>query len=275
MCASRYAELLLASPPPVEPNSRDAVRAGSGMLLAAVGPLLLYASKETAVETIAGKPICVTPEEVLNPSHTALIVVDMQNDFCAPQGLWGRLGVDLSMTAQILPAVQSLLAAARGAGVPVIYIQMTNLPELASQSPARIRYAVCKLKLSPEQVICRIGTWGAEVLPEIAPQPGELAIHKWRYSAFDGTPLDQVLRSREIQTVLVCGTTTSVCVESTARDAFAHDYYTVVATDCISDIRRDWHEASLLLMQARVDQLTSAEIIACWKKERKSQAAGE
>ncbi len=220
------------------------------------------------MEMIAGREVCTTLDEVLHPKHTALVVVDMQNDFCAAEGLWGRLGVDLSMSRAILPAMQSLLASARAVAVPVIYIQMTNLAEMGAQSPTRIRYAVCKLKLKPDQVICKIDTWGGAIVPEIAPQPGELTIPKWRYSAFDGTPLDQVLRGRGVQTVLLCGTTTSVCVEGAARDAFAHDYYTVVATDCVSDIRHDWHEASLLLMQARVDLVESTEIRHIWGAAR-------
>jgi len=221
------------------------------------------------METIAGREVCTTLDEVLHPKHTALIVVDMQNDFCAAEGLWGRLGVDLAMSRAIIPAMQSLLDAARAAAVPVIYIQMTNLPDMGAQSPTRIRYGVLKLKLKLDQVICSVGSWGANVIAEIAPRPDELVIRKWRYSAFDGTPLDQVLRSRGIQTVLLCGTTTSVCVESAARDAFAHDYYTVVATDCVSDIRRDWHEASLLLMQSRVDLVNSPEIKQIWQSARR------
>jgi nicotinamidase-related amidase len=225
------------------------------------------------MEVIAGKQIFSTLAEVLDPAHTAVIVVDMQNDFCALEGLWGRLGLDLGMTAKILPRVRMLLAAARRAQVPVIYIQMTNLPDFSSQSPSRLRYSVLKLKLSPDQVICKKGSWGAEILSEIAPEPGELVIQKWRYSAFDGTPLNQVLRSKGIQTVVVCGTTTSVCVEGTARDAFTHDYYTAVPTDCVSDVRIDWHEASLLLMQGRVDEVTAADIVAAWDSSAASQVA--
>jgi nicotinamidase-related amidase len=219
------------------------------------------------MEIIAGKAIFTALDEIVDPAHTALIVVDLQNDFCALDGLWGSLGLDLTMTAKVLPNVQRLIAGARRAAVPVIYIQMTNLPDLASQSPSRLRYSAKKLRLTPEQVICKIGSWGAEFLPEIAPQPVDLVIQKWRYSAFDGTPLDQVLRSKGVQTVVVCGATTSVCVEGTARDAFTHDYYTVLPTDCVSDVRQDWHEASLLLMQSRVDEVTSDEVIAAWDVE--------
>lgn len=227
------------------------------------------------MQSIAGKEVLTTLEEVLKPSHTALVVVDLQNDFCSPDGLWGRLGLDLSMVAEAIPHTQQLIAAARRANLPVIYVQMTNLPSFASQSPARIRYSVLKLKLSLDQIVCKIGSWGAEFLPEIAPRPGELVIPKWRYSAFDGTALDQVLRSKGIQTVLLCGTTTSVCVEGTARDAITHDYYTVLARDCVSDVRIDWHQASLLLMAARVDEVTSEEIIGIWEHSALSDVRAE
>jgi nicotinamidase-related amidase len=217
------------------------------------------------MEIIAGKEVFTTLEEIVDPSHTALIVVDMQNDFCAAGGLWHGLGLDLSMVATVLPSIKRLISAARDARVSVIYIKMTNLPDLSSLSPTRIRHMVHKAKLSPDQIVCTIGSWGAEILPEIAPQVGDLVIQKWRHSAFDGTSLDQSLRSCGVQSVVVCGTTTSVCVEGTARDAFDHDYYTVAVTDCISDVRQDWHRASLLLMQSRVDQVGCNEIISAWE----------
>ncbi len=218
------------------------------------------------MEIIGGKQVYTTLEEIASPRHTCLIVVDMQNDFCAPGGLWHSLGLDLRMTAEVIPRIKALTEGARQVGIPVIYIKMTNLPGIESLSPTRIRHMVFKTHLAEDQIVCKVGSWGAEILPEIAPEHGDLVIQKWRYSAFSGTALDQVLRSKGIQTVILCGTTTSVCVESTARDAFAADYYTVVASDCASDVRLDWHEASLLLMQPRVDQVPSEELLAVWRK---------
>ncbi len=225
------------------------------------------------MEIIAGKQVFTTPEEILDPSHTALIVVDMQNDFCAPGGLWHSLGLDLTALEAVVPNIRRLIAGARAARVPVIYIKMTNRSDLESLSPTRLRYQVLKLHQRPDQIIARIGSWGAEILPELSPEPGEQVIEKWRYSAFDGTCLDQLLRSYGIQTVVLCGTTTSVCVESAARDAFAHDYFTVLAADCVSDVRKDWHDASLLLMAARVDEWTLEQIGAVWEASALARTA--
>lgn len=219
------------------------------------------------METIAGKTVFTTIEEIVDPGHTALIVVDMQNDFCAEGGLWHRLGYDLGMVPTVLPRMHRLIEAARSVKVPVIYIKMCNLPDPESLSPTRLRFMVLKGKLSPEQTVCPLGSWGAEILPEIAPQPGDIVVQKWRYSAFTGTPLDQILRSYGIQSVVLCGTTTSVCVESTARDAFQNDYYVVLPTDCVADVRHDWHEASLLLMQPRVEQVLSDAVIGVWDRK--------
>ncbi len=218
------------------------------------------------MEIVAGKEVYTTLEEIVDPAHTALIVVDLQNDFCGKGGLWDRVGLDLGMVPQIMPNVKKLIEGARGAGVQVVYIKMTNTPELSSMSPPALRAKMFKGRQSRSEMICPIGSWGAEILPEIAPQPEDLIVNKWRYSAFLGTPLDEILRARGIKSVVLCGATTSVCVETTARDAFQRDYYVVLGTDCVADVRRDWHNASLLLMQPRIDQVTSGEIVQVWAR---------
>jgi nicotinamidase-related amidase len=108
------------------------------------------------------------------------------------------------------------------------------------------------------------GSWGQEFVAELSPGEGELVIKKFRSSGFVGTPLDLLLRSNGIETIVICGCTTEGCVESTARDGMFLDYYVVVVPDCVESDTREQHEASLTLMRARFDMLPSPEIRQVW-----------
>jgi nicotinamidase-related amidase len=110
------------------------------------------------------------------------------------------------------------------------------------------------------------GTWGAEILPEVAPQPGDVVVKKWRSSAFVGTNLDMVLRCNDIKSIVVTGDVTQGCVESTARDAAFHDYYVVVLEDCVATYDRDLHEASLKVLRTRVDVAPSGAVLDLWRR---------
>ncbi len=218
---------------------------------------------------IAGKQVFTELSELVDPAHAALLVIDMQNDFCAQGGAFDRLGVDLSMYPPMIPRVARLLAAARAAGVPPIFIQMTVLPGRASESPAQIRFNLC-LHLASNGVgeplsYTADGSEGQAVIDELAPLPGELRVKKYRSSGFWGTNLDLLLRSNGIRSVVVAGCTTEGCVESTARDALFADYYVVIAEDCVASDDRAQHDASLLLMRHRFDIATSDEILAIWR----------
>lgn len=158
----------------------------------------------------------------------------MQRDFVAPDGLFGTLGIDLSMYDETLPRLAGLLGAARHHGV---------VP----------------------------GTPGHEFVRELAPEGSEPVVRKYRSSGFWGTNLDLVLRSNGIKTVVVTGCTTEGCVESTARDAMFCDYYVVVATDCVGSDDREQHDASMLLMRHRFDLAASDEIMDLWSADPREQ----
>ncbi|HLX55901.1 MAG TPA: isochorismatase family cysteine hydrolase [Ktedonobacteraceae bacterium] len=219
--------------------------------------------------TIENKLVYTTLEELVDARHTALVVVDMQNDFCKPGWAFGRLDIDLSMYPPMIPRLARLVAGARAARVPVIYIQMTVLPGRRSESPAQIRFNM-RLHLTSHEVTEPLlytidGTPGQEIIVELAPQPGDLVIPKYRSSGFWGTNLDMLLRSNNIETVIMAGCTTEGCVESTARDALFNDYYVVLPEDCVASDDRRQHEASLFLMRHRFDVVSSDDILATWQ----------
>ena len=218
---------------------------------------------------IDGKQVFSELHELVAPAHTALVVVDLQRDFCAPGWAFVRLGVDLSMYPPLIPRVSRLVERARAADVRVVYLQMTALPDGASDSPAQLRFNLRLSHLARERTgeplsYTRDGSPGQEMLDELAPQPGDLVVKKYRSSGFWGTNLDLLLRSNGIKTVIVCGCTTEGCVESTARDAMFNDYYVVIAEDCVASDDPAQHEASLLLMRHRFDLASAEAILGVW-----------
>jgi ureidoacrylate peracid hydrolase len=220
--------------------------------------------------TIENKVVYTTLAELVSRKHTALIVVDMQNDFCKAGWAFDQLGIDLSMYQSMLPRLSRLLAGARDVGVPVIYILMTVLPGRISDSPAQIRFNM-RLHLAShgatQPLLYTIeGTPGQEIIAELAPEPGDLVVRKYRSSGFWGTNLDMLLRSNGIESVIVTGCTTEGCVESTARDALFNDYYVVLPEDCVASDDPRQHEASLFLMRHRFDVVLSDEILSTWKE---------
>ncbi|MGD0193911.1 MAG: isochorismatase family cysteine hydrolase [Candidatus Dormibacteria bacterium] len=220
--------------------------------------------------TIEGKEVFTELAELVDPAHTALLLIDMQCDFVEPDGVFGMLGIDLSMYRETRPRLAGLLDEARRAPVLVVHVQNTTLPGRLSDSPAQIRFNLrmheanrrdaAPLRYSVE------GTPGHEIVEELRPKTGEIVVRKHRSSAFSGTDLDLLLRSNSIKTVVIGGCTTEGCVESTARDAMFNDFYVVIAIDCVASDDREQHDASLLLMRHRFDLATAGEIGSIWRE---------
>lgn len=226
---------------------------------------------------VEGKQVFTELHELVDPSHTALVVVDMQRDFCTPGWAFDRLGVDISMYPPMIPRLARLIGGARAAGVRVVFVLMTVLPGRVSESPAQIRFNL-RLHLEShgegEPVQYTVdGSEGQAIVDELAPEPGDLVVKKYRSSGFWGTNLDLLLRSNGIKSVVMTGATTEGCVESTARDALFNDYYVVIAEDCVASDDPAQHEASLLLMRHRFDIATAEEIVAVWPTRKASDAA--
>jgi nicotinamidase-related amidase len=225
--------------------------------------------------TIENKVVYTTLAELVNRKHTAVIVVDMQNDFCKAGWTFDRLGIDISMYPSMLPRLSRLLSGARDIGVQVIYIKMTMLPNRMSESPAQIRFNM-RLHLAShgatQPLLYTIEDMpGQEIIAELAPEPGDLVVLKYRSSGFWGTNLDMLLRSNGIETVIVTGCTTEGCVESTARDAMFNDYYVVLPEDCVASDDPRQHEASLFLMRHRFDVVSSNDILTIWKEDQATE----
>lgn len=174
----------------------------------------------------------------IDPARAAVIVVDMQNAFASPGGLLDLAGTDISGAQAVVTTIQGVLAAARARGVPVVYLQTGYKPDLSngggegSPNP-RKETALCLMRARPElkgQLLVE-GTWDFQIVDALAPQPGDRVVLKTRYSGFAGTQLDTLLRSSDIRYLFFVGIATNVCVESTLRDAYFHEYWPILVTD--------------------------------------------
>ncbi len=183
----------------------------------------------------------------------ALVVVDMQNAFASNGGLLDLAGVDISGASSVVRTVHAVLAAARSSGLPIIYLQTGYKPDLSNgggeTSPnPRKETALCLMRARPELrgKLLVEGTWDFEIVDELKPEAGDVVVLKTRYSGFAGTTLDSVLQAREIRYLFFVGIATNVCVESTLRDAYFHEYWPVLVTDAALQAGpRAAHEATI------------------------------
>lgn len=221
------------------------------------------------MKNIKGKAIYSSYSEMLSPEHTAVLVVDMQNEGIDPHGYFGRIGADVGAVARIVVPLGRFLAASRKAGVRVVYVVQTTLRDGKGDSPAWLHLKERAYKLVPPAMgladdYMVLGTEGQQVIEEIRPSPSDTIVEKSRASGFVNTPLDLILRSNGIRTVVVTGESSYGCVLNTVMDASCYDYYTVVVEDLIAGPNQDLHEAALKLMRPRHDVLKSAEILEVW-----------
>jgi ureidoacrylate peracid hydrolase len=194
----------------------------------------------------------------LDPAHTAVVVVDMQNDFFNPDTGTMYNGAAL---AEALPR---FLDGARAAGVLMAFVRMINDTAYLSPPVAERLERIGMLGVG-----CQSGTWGADYWEPIRPNrasPREFEIIKHRYSAFHDTDLSLLLRANGVQTVALTGVGTSGCVESTAREALFHDFYGVMVSDCVADGDQLSHDASLRKYERSFGEVVpSSEILALWQ----------
>jgi nicotinamidase-related amidase len=200
--------------------------------------------------------------ERIDPRHTCVVVIDMQNDFCHADGLFGKLGHDLSCMKALKQPMGALLAAAREKNVPIIFVRAIYDDVFVAENLAEI-YGT----RSFGNDLCQEGSWGADWFDEIRPSnsSNEIVVTKHRFSAFWGTSLDLYLRSNAIETVVFVGVVTSGCVESSARDAFFNDYRIVVVSDCVAEASQERHDASLRKIAQTFGAVqTSNAIVDAW-----------
>lgn len=207
--------------------------------------------------TIEARPGPIT----IDTATTAVIVVDMQNDFGSKGGMFERAGIDISGIQKAVAPTARALDAARQAGIKVVYLKMAYKPDLldlgAEDSVNRVRHLqlgvgqhVTAPDGRPSRVLVR-DTWNSDIVDELKPHPDDTVLYKTRFSGFYKTDLDERLRAQGVKHLIVTGCTTSICVESTVRDAMFRDYLCVLLSDCMSEpigngLARSNHEASLL-----------------------------
>lgn len=219
-----------------------------------------------------GKPVPTELWEMIEPRGTAVVIIDMQNDSCSPGGATDRCGGNLGMYRETIRRIARFTSQARRVGVQIINVGNYSLPDGQSDSPALLRFWLRVDQSyggkSAEGFWNAFtpGTWGAEFVPDLQPQPGDIQIEKFRSSAFHCTNLDLFLRANGIRTVIVTGCETEGCVESTVRDLCFHDYFPIVLSDCVASSVRELHEASLFVMGAyRADVATADDIEHAWR----------
>ncbi len=211
-----------------------------------------------------------TLEEKVDPKRAAVVTVDVQNDFFHDKGYLGTIGAPLRLVQEMAPRLDAFLTAARRAGTKIIHVISYHDEQYASVvvTEQKLRNGL-PMELNGRQLkdapYCMKGTFGADFYG-IQTTPGEEIVVKYRYSGFHGTHLDMLLRSWGIQTVILTGAATNVCVESTARDVYMHDYYLVFVSDCTATMTTEAHEYTLKMMDQYFGQVASSEqIIRAWE----------
>lgn len=210
---------------------------------------------------------------VFEPSTAAVIVVDMQNDFGAKGGMFERAGIDISGIQKVVAPTSRVLAAARKVGMKVVYLRMGYSPDLADlgppDAPNRVRHmklGVGKTVKAPDGSDSRVlvrDTWNTEIVSELKPVAGDILVWKTRFSGFYNTDLDGILKKLGVRHLIFTGCTTSICVESTVRDAMFRDYLCVLLSDCMSEPIGDGpprsnHDASLLVTEVLIGWVSTS-----------------
>ncbi|MFC6050015.1 pyrimidine utilization protein B, partial [Methylobacterium hispanicum] len=179
------------------------------------------------------------PEPIaLDPAMSALIVVDMQNAYASAGGYLDLAGFDVSATGPVIERIAQAVAAARAAGILVIWFQNGwDADYVEAGGPGSPNWhksnALKTMRRRPEmnQRLLAKGSWDYELVDALRPEPGDIVLPKPRYSGFYNTPLDSMLRARGIRSLIFTGIATNVCVESTLRDGYHREYFGIVLAD--------------------------------------------
>ncbi len=188
-------------------------------------------------------------------AKTALLVVDMQNAYCHERGSLARQGFDVSSCAAVIGNVKQVIDICRGQSIPVIFLYLAF--EQNYRDGGAMVHQIWPFFKEKEGLLD--GTWDAAIVDELNPLPGDPVIRKTRYSGFSGTDLDYQLRYMGIETLIVCGVTTKICVESTVRDAFHLGYRIILVSDATAEIDEERYRASLKTMEYAFGRVITTE----------------
>jgi len=195
------------------------------------------------------------PEPIkLDIERTALIVVDMQNAFCKKGGMFDVMGMlDEAKAKRVIETDKKVIEAFRRRGIKIIYLRMAYRPGLSnaggSESPHYWKeVGLVAMREHPEWKgrFLTIGTWDWEVIDELKPQPEEIAVDKNRYSGFANTELDVILKTQSIKYLVFIGIATNVCVESTLREAYFHEYFPIIVSDGCGNMGPDYTQEATI-----------------------------
>jgi ureidoacrylate peracid hydrolase len=216
--------------------------------------------------------------EKVDPAHSALLVIDMQNDFCAAGGLVARDGRDISQAQQMAARLPAFIDAARAAGALVVFIRCLYTTETnVYLSDVWLEQAARKRAGGYTRIpVCCDGEWNGAFYGEVQPKKGDVVVTKHRYSAFHNTDLDLVLRSNGVRSVMLTGVVTNVCVETTAREAFVRDYYVVAVEDgCAAYVEADHTQSMSNIDRFFGEVAPMQDICALWSERSVRTAAAE
>lgn len=180
------------------------------------------------------------PEAIkLDTKRTAIVVVDMQNAFCKKGGMLDILGMfPEAMVKRVIETDKRVIEASRRKGIKIVYLRMAFRPDLSdaggADSPNPLKeIGLVAMRKRPEWKgkFITVGTWDCEVTDELKPQPGDITVDKNRYSGFTNTELNVILQTHNIKHLVFLGLATNICVESTLRDAFFHEYFPILVND--------------------------------------------
>ena len=201
------------------------------------------------------KSMAAEPYELeFDPATTALVIIDMQRDFVMPGGFGEALGNDVMQLQVTIAPTRAILDAARKAKMLVIHTREGHRPDLTDCPPSKLARGKGAKRIGDPGPMGRIlirGEVGHDIVPELYPIAGEVVIDKPGKGAFFATDLELILRDRGIKTLLVCGVTTEVCVNTTVREANDRGYECVVLSDCVGSYFPEFQTAALAMIKAQ------------------------
>ncbi|WP_416896441.1 MAG: cysteine hydrolase family protein [Minwuia sp.] len=190
----------------------------------------------------------------IDPARTALIIIDMQRDFLEPGGFGETLGNDVSLLGAAIEPCRKVLDAARDTGLLVIHTREGHRPDLSDAPPAKVERGAPSMRIGDAGSMGRIlvrGEPGHDIIPALAPEPGEPVLDKPGKGAFYQTDLELMLKNRGAETLLVCGVTTEVCVHTTVREANDRGFRCIVVGDACGSYFPEFHAIGLKMIAAQ------------------------